>query len=231
MKTNELIKSENTFSFFEVEIRKDINSGYLNLSDLEEAYTRERIKNGWKQRDINQLLQEEINIERIYYILKFSNFLYVELSVFREQAKSKGIIETLIYYGAYRSISNGTTNTIWIHDRIWILVALEISPVFFARTIKMLREDAFINKTKNVPFSQSLNQALVKFKLNEEQYKRLTRAFNILIYEIQYPGIKNTETIEQQRKLETLDCNIAWAINNGHISSFEMLLDDLKNAW
>ena len=55
---------------FDVVIRQDTKDSFLSLSDLNEAYIRAREINGWSEKRLNEILQRDSNVERIYYVIR-----------------------------------------------------------------------------------------------------------------------------------------------------------------
>ena len=56
MKTNIIMTSEQDRNLFGVTIRQETKTGFLNVSDLQEAYTRKRIQEGWSEKRIDHIL-------------------------------------------------------------------------------------------------------------------------------------------------------------------------------
>ena len=56
METNVTLKSKDR-ELFGVVIRQETKTGFLNLSDLQEAYTRKRIAEGWSEKRIDNILK------------------------------------------------------------------------------------------------------------------------------------------------------------------------------
>jgi hypothetical protein len=53
MKTNIIMNSPDR-ELFGIKIRQETKTNFLNLSDLQEAYTRARIQNGWSDKLYNK---------------------------------------------------------------------------------------------------------------------------------------------------------------------------------
>ena len=63
MKTKVVMKSSDR-NLFGVTIRQDTNQ-FLSVTDLQEAYTQARVKNGWADRRIADILTYTPSIERV----------------------------------------------------------------------------------------------------------------------------------------------------------------------
>lgn len=69
MNTNITMKSEDR-KLFNVIIRQETKTNFLNVSDLTTAYENERVGKGWSVKRVDNVLASIDNAERIYYILQ-----------------------------------------------------------------------------------------------------------------------------------------------------------------
>ncbi len=92
MKSNVVMKSEQDRNLFDYTIRQETKTGFMNLSDLSEAYTRKRIVEGWSEKRIDNIFNYKDNHERIYYILKNQGVIntswkgFIELELLHQSA-------------------------------------------------------------------------------------------------------------------------------------------------
>ena len=200
MKTNVVLKSEDRM-LFNHKIRQQSANGFLNISDLQEAYTQERIKNGWVEKRADQILSYEENKERIYYVLKEQGFINVSLLTFMENA-SENYMKYLKEIGAYKTTGARHTKTSWANPYIWMLVALELNPIFYAKTIIWLTDNLIINRIDAGNFCKALNHSVQKFNPNGNDYMTLAKALNHIVFGRHEAGIRNTGTKEQLKNLQ-----------------------------
>jgi len=229
MKTNVIVKSEDR-NLFGITIQQQTKTGFLNLSDLQEAYTRARIKNGWVEKRADLILSSEQNKERIYYVLKEQCVINVSYLTFIEQTNTN-YITYLKNLGVYKTTGARHTKTTWCDPYIWILVALELNPVFYAKTVVWLTDSLVLNRIEAGNFYKSLGSALQKFNPTGEQYKTLAKALNYIVFRRHETGIRNTGTKEQLKELARLEEKIAFAIDMGYIKTFDVLLDELRKMY
>jgi hypothetical protein len=231
MKTNIVMKSENDRNLFGVVIRQETKTGFFNLSDLQECYLRARIKNGWVDKRIDHILSRIENTERIYYVLKEQNIINVRFDTFIEDVNNEGISKVLKKYGVYKTTGARHTKTTWVHDSVWVLVALELSPIFYAKTVIWLRDDLIKNRIEAGNFCKALNSSIQKFKPDGNNYITLAKALNHIVFNKHEAGIRNTGTKEQLKELANIEEKMAFAIDMGYIISFDMLLQELRKLW
>ncbi len=231
MKTNVIMKSDQDRSLFGTTIKQETKTGFLNLSDLQESYTQARVKNGWKEKNVTQILQGKENVERIYYVLTEQGIITLHFCSFIEQVEKQGIANTLKQYGVYKTTGARHTKTTWCHDSIWILVSLELSPLFYAKTVVWLRDDLIKNRIEAGNFCRALNSSIGKFNPDGNHYITLAKALNHIVFGKHEPGIRNTGTKDQLKQLSGIEEKLAFAIDMGYIDSFDMLLGELRKLY
>ena len=64
MKTNVVMISKDR-DLFGVTIKQDTKTSFMSLTDLQEAYTRKRIQEGWNDKRIENILSNKESAERI----------------------------------------------------------------------------------------------------------------------------------------------------------------------
>lgn len=230
MKTN-VIMSTSDRELFGVVVKQETKTGFLNLSDLQEAYTVARVKNGWMEKNVTQILQGKENVERIYYVLKEQGLIKVQFCSFIETVNNQGIAKTLKSCGVYKTTEARHTKTTWCHDSIWILLSLELSPIFYAKTVLWLKDELIKNRIEAGNFCIALNRSIQKFNPNGNEYMTLAKALNHIVFGNHENGIRNTGTKEQLKQLASIEEKLAFAIDMGYIKTFDMLLEELRKIY
>jgi len=230
MKTNIIMKSEDRQLFGTV-IRQETKTGFLNLSDLQHCFDSIRVQKGWTNKNIQELIGRTENIERIYYILEKQNIITLDLSKFIEMVNNKGIATTLKSFGEYKTTGARQTKTTYINPYIWILVALELSPEFYANAVIWLTDKLILNRIEAGNFYSALTNSIRKFNPSTDQYIQLAKALNYIIFGKHEPGIRNTGTKEQLRDLSSLEEKMAFTIDMGYITSLDTLLNELRKIY
>ena len=100
MKTSVILNSTDR-ELFGVIIRQDTKSEMLNLSDLQEAYTVARVQNGWSEKNIDRIMND--NAETIFYILEKQKVINLPMSSFIENIKNQGFAKYMKSLGVYRT--------------------------------------------------------------------------------------------------------------------------------
>lgn len=228
MKTNVVMKSNDRHLFGSL-IRQETKTGFLNLSDLQDCFDGIRISKGWTNKHIPELISRRENVERIYYILVKQNVITVDLSTFIEQIETKGVATVLKSYGAYRTTGARQTKTTWVNPYIWILIALELSPEFYATAITWITDKLILNRIEAGNFYVDLSRAIAKFK--EPNYIEIAKAINYVVFNRHEPGIRNTGTTEQLKELKEVESRLAFAIDMGYITSQDQLIKEMRRMY
>lgn len=229
MKSNVIMHSPDR-ELFGIKIRQETKTGFLNLSDLQEAYTVARVLNSWKDKRIDDILSSKANTERIYYILKERNLINTEFSAFIENCENIGLVKYLKTIGFYKTTGARSTKTTWCDPYIWVLIAMELSPMLYARVVIWLGDKLILNRIEAGNFYKSLSKALGKFKASGQEidYVKLAKALNHKIFGRHETGIRNLATKEQLQKLYELESNLAFAIDMGFLKKFEDVITTIN---
>lgn len=222
------MQSEDRF-LFGIIIRQETKTGFLNLSDLQEAYVHARIKYGWADKKVQELLSYEDNRERIFYLLNKQGYINTSLNEFIEEIKKQGIAHYLKKICAYKTTGARHTKTVWCNPYIWVLIAMELNPMLYAEVVTWLTDKLIINRIEAGNFYKGLSNSISKFK--DVDYVRMAKALNYIIFNMHEPGIRNTGTIQQLKDLEDLEKKMAFAIDMGYINSFEDFLKQLRKIY
>lgn len=223
MKTNVIMNSPDR-ELFGVKIRQETKTNFLNLTDLQEVYTRARIQYGWVDKRIDHILNYNDNIYRIYYILYEQKIINVCINTFIENAKNIGFLKYLKQLGVYKASGARQAKTLWCNQYIWVLVAMELNPLLYAKVVIWVSDKLILNRIEAGNFYKDLSKAVVK--LENIDYSKLAKALNYKIFGRHETGIRNLATKEELQKLTQLESNLAFAIEKKYLKTF----DDVINA-
>jgi hypothetical protein len=225
MKTNVVLSSSDR-ELFGITIRQETKTGFLNLSDLREAYTQARVKNGWAEKNITEILDRES--ETIFYVLKRQNLITVGMATFIENVKEIGFAKYMKSIGAYKTTGARHTKTVWVNPYIFVMVAMELNPMFKADVIGWLTDSLILNRIEAGNLCKALNASISKFDVDGLQYMILAKALNYIVFGKHEVGIRNSATKDQLKELTSIEGKMAFAIDMGYITSFDMLIAELR---
>lgn len=232
MKTNVVLNSPDR-ELFGVKIRQESKTQMLNLSDLQEAYTIARVQNGWSDRRIDHILCYEDNLERIFYILIEQNIINVSLHTFKESCKNIGTLKYLKQLGVYKTTGARQTKTTWCNPYIWVLVAMELNPMLYARVVMWLGDKLCLNRIEAGNFCSELNRELYHITdqdITKVDFIRISVALNKKIFGRHETGIRNSGSKEELQKLGELERNVAFAIKHGFVQDTNSIVKLIEEA-
>ena len=229
MVTNVTMQSQESRELYGVTIRQETKDSFLSLTDLQEAYTQARVKNGWSDKDISNILNREENIERIYYLLQEQKLLPDKTtnSWFYEEVKKNSLTKVLKSLGVYRTTGRGSTKQTMCNVYIWVLVALELNPELYAKVIMWVTDKLILNRIEAGDFYKSLSSAL--YTIPSPDYKAIAIQLNIKVFGKHEDGIRNKGSTKQLEDLKILEANIAYGITNGWFKTNEDVINAIKN--
>ena len=145
MKTNIIMKSKKDRELFGVVIKQETKTGFMSLTDLQEAYTHARVLNGWTDKQVSKILNYEQNRERIYYLLKEQGLVKSSLELFMEDVHNTSLLKVLKGCKAYKTAGRGENKTVMCNPYIWVLVAMELNPQLYAKVVTWLTDKLILN--------------------------------------------------------------------------------------
>lgn len=220
MKTNITMASIKDRELFGVTIRQQTNGEMLSLTDLQEAYTHARVQNNWKNKHISDILNYEDNTERIYYLLKEQKIIDTDkndLNRFYESVKESGMTRVLKNLGVYKTTGRGESKTVYCNPYIWVLVAMELNPMLYAKVVTWLTDQLILNRIEAGDFYKELASQL--YKLPDTDYKKLATLLNKKIFGKHEYGLRNKGSEKELYNLKMLESGLAFSIEQGYIKN------------
>lgn len=228
MKTSVVMQSSDR-QLFGVTIRQQSKTGHLNLSDLQGAYAVARLRHQWSERNLTEVLNSKANAERIYYLLSERDLVKLDFSSFMEEAEKQGIVKLLKGLAAYRTSGRAANKTTWCDPYVWVLVAMEMNPMLYAKTVTWLTDNLLLNRIEAGNMYRGLSGAIAGF--TSPDYVATAKALNMLVFGKHAAGIRQTATSAQLKELASLEENMAFSISMGFINGQGELLRALHKVW
>lgn len=228
MKTNVTMLSPDR-ELFGIKIRQQSKTGHMNLSDLQGAYSVARLQHGWSDRNAYDVLSTVSNAERVFYVLKERGFIQSDFSDFMEGVESQGLVKVLKQAGAYKMSGRGDNRTTWCDPYVWILIAMELNPMVYAKTVMWLTDSLLLNRIEAGNFYKGFSAALKTFP--RVDYARMARALNWVVFGGHASGVRDTATAAELKELASLEEKMAFAVQMGYIRNEAQMLGALKQLY
>jgi hypothetical protein len=226
MKTSIIISSPDR-ELFGYTIRQQTKDGMLNLSDLQESYTIARVKNGWNEKNINRIMENDK--ETLFYLLEKQRIINIPMCIFMENIESKGFAKYMKELGVYKTTGARETKTVWVNPYIWVMVAMELNPIIKAEVIGWLTDSLIINRIEAGNFYKELSRAVSTFE--DVDYVEMATNLNLAIFGKHERGLRNNGTKDELKRLEQLESHLAFAIDRGYIKTFRELIEEIKKTF
>ena len=220
------MKSEKDRELFGVVIKQETKTGFMSLTDLQEAYTHARVLNGWRDKRIDHIIKQVENSERIYYLLKEQGLVNVSIDTFTEMVEKDGLIKVLKKAGVYKTTGRGENKTVMCNPYIWVLVAMELNPQLYAKVVTWLTDKLILNRIEAGNMCKALNSAL--YKIKNTDFSKIAIELNKKVFGKHEAGIRNTRSKEELEKLYRLEDRLAFAIDRGYIKSTEEIIKAIR---
>lgn len=226
MKTNVTLQSQDR-ELFGVRIRQQTQGSFLSLTDLEEAYTQARVKNGWADKNITRILND--NTEVLYYLLEKQGFIKVPMCTFMEDIENQGFAKHMKSLGVYKTTGARHTKSVWVNPYIFVMVAMELNPIFKAQVIDWLTDSLIINRIEAGSFYRDLSKAINT--MPNPDYVKIAKGLNWIVFNKHETGLRNTATQKELAELKSIEENLAFAINMGYIKTNKDLLETMRKMY
>lgn len=228
MKNNVTMASKDRI-LFGVTIRQDTKNGFLSVTDLQEAYLRGRIQNGWTTKNINEILSGDRNTDRVYFILKETNKINIEYSMFMEEVKNTSLVKVLKKYNAYITAGARENKRVMCDPYIFAMIAMEMNPLLYAKVIVWLTDNLITNRIEAGDKYNQLCRSASRFK--DVDYARIGRALNYVVFNQHEKMLRNTASQAELKEIDDTQKFLAFAIDMGYIKTFDDLISEMRKLW
>lgn len=230
MKSNVTMSSPDR-ELFGVIVKQHTQNSLVNLSAIQEAYTRERVKNGWPDKRIADILSSKSNAERVFYILEQDGHFNAGFSAFMEGVEKEGLTKTLKKIGVYKTTGARHTKATWCNVYIAVMIGLELHPKFYAKIVKWVTDDLIVSRIEAGNFYKELTSAMRGSFGKDVDYAQIAKALNYIIFDKHEPGIRNNATQKELKELERIESQMAFAINMGYVKTYQALIEELRKIY
>lgn len=229
MKTNVVMESSKDRELFGVVIRQGTKDSMLSLTDLQEAYTHARVLNGWVEKRVDHILTRMENVERIYYLLAEQKIINVCFHTFMERVSDIGIVKYLKEIGVYKTTGRGVTKATFCSPYIWVLIAMELNPMLYAKVITWLTDKLIYNRIDACDLNNNL-RGVIHAKIENPDYAGINKALNIKIFGHHQTGMRNLASEEELKRLNKLQENIAFCVKRGFLKTSNEIIAEISKG-
>ena len=223
MKTNVILKSVDR-NLFGVTIKQNtIDGQMLSVSDLQKAYNKARFMHGWPERQISDVVRSKSFKERIYYTLLELDLINLQFLPFMEMIEKEGVTNVMKGLGIWKTKGRGETRSTYCNPYIWVLLAMEMNPMIYAKVVIWLTDSLITNRivagSNFLPMTQAIRRVVPNPK-----YWEYSRAINKKVFGRHERNIRNKASQKNLQKITDIEKFITQSIEIGVIQNERNLM-------
>lgn len=227
MKGNIILNSSDR-ELFGVTIRQNTKEQFLSVTDLQKAYETARWQHGWSERKIDYITKTIDFRERLFYILENQGVIKTTIIRFIEMLEKEGFTRTMKGLGVWKSTGARGNNQVMCNPYIWVLLALELNPMIYAKVIIWLTDSLIFNRIEAGSEYLPMNTA-IKSVIPTPNYGNFAIAINEKVFGVHQSGMRNLASAKELRKIADIEKFIINAIEQKWVNTEEQILSAIKN--
>ena len=163
------------------------------------------------QRDLGKFWEQD-NVKEFLKVMMIEENLHTPLEVYVKSRASRG--------------ENAGT---WMHPILFIKFAMWLNPRFEYFVIKFVYDELI--KYRHSAGDNYKSLAASAQSLKHVDYTKIAKGLNYIVFGKHEENLRQFATKEQLKELSDLQRNLAFAIDNGLIKSFEGLMEFMRNMF
>ena len=227
MKTNVTLKSSDR-NLFGVTIKQNTKDGQsLSVSDLMKSYELARFQYGWNEKNITMIMKSQGFIERCYHLLHEREMIKLNYISFMDMIEREGIVKVLKGLKVWKTSGRGENKSTYSDPYIWVLLAMELNPLIYAKVVIWLTDSLIINRilagTEFLPMNREISKVVLC-----PNYPMYSKLINERVFGYHERGMRDTASQEQLLIISDIEKFIINAVKIGIIRNEETLLKVIK---
>jgi hypothetical protein len=227
MQSNVVMKSPDR-NLFGITIRQNTKEQFLSVSDLQKAYETARWQHGWSDRKVADILNTEMTRERVFSLLQEKSLIKADRLGFMEMVNKEGLTKVLKGLGLYKTTGRGINKTVMADPYIWVLLAMELNPLLWAKTIIFITDTLIFDRIEAGTEYMPMNTA-IKSLINNPDYAKYAKEINERVFGRHITGARQLASSKQLKKIAAIERFVINAIQMGLIKSDDDILNVIKN--
>lgn len=206
---------------------KQNTEGYLSITDLQKSYETARWQYGWSERSVSSVMQTIDFKERLYHLLYERDLIKLTIVSFMEMIEKEGIAKVLKGLNVYKTTGRGLNKTTVADPYIWVLLAMELNPMLYAKVVMWLTDSLIFNRIEAGDSYKPMNSAINSI-IEKPNYQAYAKAINENVFGHHLTGMRNIASIKELRKIANIENFIIGAIDNGWLKTDSDVLKAIK---
>jgi len=227
MKNNIILKSTDR-ELFGIKISQSTKDHFLSITDLQKAYEIARWQHGWVDRKVDAIMQTNDFKERVFYILENQGLIKLSIVGFMEMVNNEGIAKVLKGLGVYKTTGARTTKQTFAAPHIWILLAMELNPMIYAKVILFLTDTLIFDRLEAGSEYMPMNSA-IKSVVTNPDYPSFAKSINLRVFGSHLTGMRNLASAKELRAIADIEKFVISCISQKFISTPEAIINAISN--
>jgi hypothetical protein len=227
VKTSVILSSSDR-ELFGITIKQDTKTQFLSVTDLQKSYEVARWQYGWSDRKVADAMQTNEFKERLFYILENQGIIKTDIVGFMGMVKKEGFTKVLKGLGVWKSIGTRGTNQVLCNPYIWVLLAMEMNPMIYAKVVIWLTDSLVFNRIEAGTEYLPMNTA-IKSVIANPDYSVYAKAINVKVFGQHVSGMRNLASAKELRRISDIEKFVKNAIENGWIKTEKDILKAIES--
>jgi len=227
MKTNVIMKSVDR-ELFGIKIQQNTKEQFLSVTDLQNAFEKGRWQYGWSDKRVSDILSSIDTKERIFHLLTERGLIKAEIHVFMKMVEKEGLTKVLKGLRVYKTTGRGSNKTVMADPYIWVLLAMELNPMLYAKVIIWLTDSLIFDRIEAGSEFMPMNAA-IKSVIENPDYIKFTKEINIAAFGHHQSGMRNLGSAKQLKKVAQIEKFIQNAISSKWIKTESEIIEAIRN--
>jgi len=227
MTSNQVLSNSNR-ELFGITVRQNTSNQMLSITDLQKAYEKARFMHGWSDRQLGTLMRTNEFQERAYYVLSERNLINIPIGTFTEMVKNEGVTKVLKGLGVWKTTGRGANKMTVADPYIWVLVAMEMNPLLYAKVIMWLTDSLIFNRLEAGSEYTPMNSA-IKTIIENPKYSEYATEINKKVFGKHIRGIRNLASSKELKAITDIEKFITNAISMQMIDNEDKLFKAISN--
>lgn len=125
--------------------------------------------------------------------------------------------------------TRGKNGGTWMHPYLFIDFAMWLNPKFKLKVIKFVYDELI--KQRHNAGDNYLILSSAGTKLNGYNYSQVAKALQWIVFNKTGKNLRQKASQEQLEELNKVQSNLAFAIDLGHIRTYNQLINNLRRLW
>lgn len=138
--------------------------------------------------------------------------------------EKEGITKVLKGLGLYKTIGRGENKSVMSDPYVWILIALELNPMLYAKVIIWVTDTLIFDRIEAGSEYKPMNSA-IKSVIPSPDYIKYAKAINTKVFGHHQSGMRDLACAKELRKIADIEKFITNAIEQGWIKTEEQIID------